>query len=61
VKNNRDSKNIVFWTALQEHDDFIYDGTAFLLSMAIAGKALSDLNTLADLQEHPEDNALVLR
>lgn len=51
VKNNRDPENIVFGTALQEHDKFIYDDIPFLLAMAFADKALFGFNTLADLQE----------
>ena len=64
VKNNRDPENIVFGTALQEHNQLIYDDTAFLLSIAFADKALFGFDTLADLQtqEIPlGDDQLVLR
>ena len=64
VKNNRDPENIVFGTALQEHDRFVYDDTAFLLSMAITDRALFGFDTLADLQTQriPDgENQVVLR
>jgi len=51
VKNNRDPENIVFGTALQEHDKFIYDDVQFLLVMAFADKALFGYTTLADLRQ----------
>ena len=37
-------------TALQEHDKFVYDDTAFILSLAIADKALFRFDALDDLQ-----------
>ena len=64
VKNNRDPENIVFGTAGREHDQFIYDDSAFLLTMAMADKALFGYETFADLQEQaipPGENELVLR
>jgi hypothetical protein len=64
VKNNRDPENIVFGTAGREHDLFIYDDTAFLLSMAIADQALFGYETLADLQQQEipaGENELILR
>lgn len=64
VKNNRDPENIVFGTAGREHDRFIYDDSAFLLTMAMADKALFGYETFADLQEQeipPGENELVLR
>ncbi|KAK5080233.1 hypothetical protein LTR05_008746 [Lithohypha guttulata] len=51
VKNNRDPKNIIFGTALREHDKFIFDDVATLLPMVFADKALFGFDTLADLQE----------
>ena len=51
MKNNRDPENIVFGTALQEHDKFIFDDIPPLLTMAFADKALFGFDTLADLQE----------
>ena len=64
VKNNRDPENIVFGTAGHEHDRFIYDDSAFLLTMAMADKALFGYETSADLQEQEiplGENELVLR
>ena len=49
VRNNRDPENIVFGTAGREHDRFIYDDAAFLLTMAMADKALFGFETFADL------------
>ena len=40
----------MFCTALQEHEKFVYDDTAFLFSMAFADKALFGFDTLVDLQ-----------
>lgn len=64
MKNNRDPENIVFGTVLQEHDQFIYDDAAFLLTMAFADKALFGFDTLAELQQQriPKGkNEVVLR
>lgn len=36
---------------LQEHDQFIYDDAAFLLTIAFANKALFDFDTSAELQQ----------
>jgi hypothetical protein len=51
VKNNRDPENIVFGTAGKEHDKFIYNDTAFLLSMAITNGALFGHESLNDVQK----------
>ena len=51
VKNNRDPENIVFGTAGREHEQFIYDDTGLLLTMAMADRALFGYETFADLQE----------
>ena len=51
AKNNRDTENIVFGTALQGHDKFIFEDVPYLLTMTFADKALFGFNTLADLQE----------
>jgi hypothetical protein len=64
VKNNRDPENVVFGTAGKEHDKFIYNDAAFLLSMAIADGALFGYETLDDVQrqEIPAgENELILR
>lgn len=64
MKNNQDPENIVFGTAGREHDKFVYDDAAFLLTMAILDKALFGYDTLTDLrtQEIPTgDNEIVLR
>ena len=64
VKNNRDPENIVFGTAAREHDQFIYNDSAFLLTVALADGALFGFRRLADLQEQEipvGDNELVLR
>lgn len=64
MKNNRDPENIVFGTACREHDRFIHDDSAFLLTMAMADKALFGYETFVDLQEQeipPGENELVLR
>jgi hypothetical protein len=49
MKNNRDPKNVVFGTAGKEHDKFIYNDAAFLLSIAIADGALFSYKTLDDV------------
>ena len=51
VKNNRDPENVVFGTALQEHDKFIYDDVSLLLAMVFADKALFGFDSLANLQQ----------
>lgn len=51
VKNNRDPENIVFGTALREHEKFVYDDVSCLLTMAVLVKALFSFDTLAQLQE----------
>ena len=64
VKNNRDPENIVFGTAGREHDLFIYDDSAFLLTIAMADGALFGYDTFADLQEQEipaGENEMVLR
>ena len=64
VKNNRDPDHIVFGTAGREHEQLIYDDSAFLLTMALADGALFEFRTLADLQEQEipaGDNEVVLR
>jgi hypothetical protein len=64
VENNRGPKNIGFGTVGREHDRFIYDHSAFVLTMAMADKALFGCETFADLQKLeilPGENELVLR
>lgn len=51
VKNNRDPENIVFSTALREHDKFIFDDISILLPMVMADKALFGFDSLAELRE----------
>ena len=50
VKNNRDSENVVFNTALKAHEKLIYNDAAFLLPMIIADGVLFGYETLEDLQ-----------
>lgn len=64
MKNNRVPEHIVFGAAGREHDKFLYDDAAFLLTIAILDKALYGYETLADprTQEVPAgEDQVVLR
>jgi hypothetical protein len=64
VKNNWDSKNIVFGMAGIGHDRFIYDDTVFLLAIVLVDGALFGFESLDDLQRQqipPGEDELILR
>ncbi|MCJ1359649.1 MAG: hypothetical protein MMC33_009651, partial [Icmadophila ericetorum] len=64
VKNNRDPENTVYGASTSQHGKLLYDGTQYLLALALADKAIFGVNSAEDmwqLQIHPGDNELILR